>query len=555
MNGKFPNHYPFVPMPRVLARPATCSRLLALAGLAAQVAAFPQSFSKSATEGSQSKYSLTGTVVNSVTGEPIRRALVEVSTGPNPLALTDGNGQFEFHDLPPGQMSINVRKPGYFAEPELQNSSHTAMADVGPDPEPLTLKLVPEAVISGKVQSLDGAPIESLLVHLFTSRIEDGRRRWEQTFNDTTNDEGEFRIANLKPGVYYLEFGPGWSSHVLDPTKRTGDTYPALFYPGTADLSSATPLEVAPGQQLIADLTVKAVPFVKVSGVISGANPGNGVQLQFEDQFGNNFSDVQRFDAATGQFQAAAPAGIYTLTATTWFGGAEQTAEVPLNLLSDVSGIRLTLAPGGPIPVYVSTEETRSSSRTTAGRGNMPVPSLRFIDANHLLSQNYAGVEGDPQSGVFTVPNLRPGRYLVEVGANDPWYVETARCGQTDLLSEELNITVGSQTPPIEVLLRDDGATLNVEVSADTQMASATVVVEADRGSFIQTAHISGARGTLELENLPPGRYNVFAFDHADRLEYRNRDVLERHASRATPVTLQPDGQQKVDVQLITVTE
>jgi len=64
---------------------------------------------------SETKYSLSGTVVNVLTGEPIRRALVQIYMGPGQASLTDDSGHFEFNGLPPGQASVTVQKPGFFS--------------------------------------------------------------------------------------------------------------------------------------------------------------------------------------------------------------------------------------------------------------------------------------------------------------------------------------------------------------------------------------------------------------------------------------------------------
>jgi Carboxypeptidase regulatory-like domain len=68
---------------------------------------------------SETKYSLSGTVVNAVTGEPIRRALVQIYMGPEQASLTDDTGHFEFNGLSPGQTSVTVQKPGFFSEGEV----------------------------------------------------------------------------------------------------------------------------------------------------------------------------------------------------------------------------------------------------------------------------------------------------------------------------------------------------------------------------------------------------------------------------------------------------
>ncbi len=111
---------------------------------------------------SETKYSLSGTVVNVLTGEPIRRALVQIYMGPGQASLTDDSGHFEFNGLPPGQASVTVQKPGFFSEGEAaRKGSSPALVTVGPEADAIVLKLIPEAAIQGKIQSEDGEPIEA----------------------------------------------------------------------------------------------------------------------------------------------------------------------------------------------------------------------------------------------------------------------------------------------------------------------------------------------------------------------------------------------------------
>src|SRR5258707_5633868 len=81
--------------------------------------AFPQSLRPS----SQDKYSLTGMVINSVTGEPVRGALVQIYMNGQASRLTGTDGKFQFDGLPGGQINITARKPGFFSQEELENQS------------------------------------------------------------------------------------------------------------------------------------------------------------------------------------------------------------------------------------------------------------------------------------------------------------------------------------------------------------------------------------------------------------------------------------------------
>jgi hypothetical protein len=72
----------------------------------------PAEPSKSASE----EHAVAGTVINSVTGEAIPRAVVEISGRVNRATITDSSGHFEFNSLDEGSISIVVAKPGFFDE-------------------------------------------------------------------------------------------------------------------------------------------------------------------------------------------------------------------------------------------------------------------------------------------------------------------------------------------------------------------------------------------------------------------------------------------------------
>src|SRR5579872_262456 len=90
------------------------SQLLPALAMCQAVPGFPAS-------SSDANYTLNGTVVNLITGEPIRRALVRLNIGGERLAFSDSSGHFEFDGLPAGPASVVVQKPGYFGEEQLEN--------------------------------------------------------------------------------------------------------------------------------------------------------------------------------------------------------------------------------------------------------------------------------------------------------------------------------------------------------------------------------------------------------------------------------------------------
>src|SRR6185369_8241536 len=227
-------------------------RKLAVIVLVSAVSAAAQnSYSSSASPVSDpndnKRYTLSGTVVNSVTGEPIRRALVSLFSNQQATVMTDSDGRFEFEGLPRGRTSVSAQKPGFFGEQELSGSGgrgRLSQFAVGPDAPAVVVKLVPEAIISGRILDTDGLPIRGLILRAITQKVVQGRKEWQQGMTARTDADGGYRIINLMPGAYYLIAGPGRAPAFVTGTDDTSDLgYPAVTYP-----SKTAPVQISAGQ-------------------------------------------------------------------------------------------------------------------------------------------------------------------------------------------------------------------------------------------------------------------------------------------------------------------
>src|SRR5437764_658432 len=98
------------------------------------------------------KYKLEGTVINSVTGEPVPRALVQLNAAVMETVLTGPDGRFHFAAVPEGQIAVSAQKPGFFQkEPGKPHAWPPYGITVGPETGPITVMLVPEGAIYGHV--------------------------------------------------------------------------------------------------------------------------------------------------------------------------------------------------------------------------------------------------------------------------------------------------------------------------------------------------------------------------------------------------------------------
>jgi hypothetical protein len=536
------------------------------------------SFSPHAQLSSQAPtYSLRGTVVNSVTGEAIRGALVQVYLGGQKALLTGPDGKFQFDALPAGQTSPNAQKPGFFTPQQITPSARPPLITVGPDSSPVTLKLVPEAILYGRISGDAGEPIESLPVKLFSERIENGQRVRRELRTIVTNEDGEFRVADLMPGGYFLFVGPSQAeSFFAEASGRRAQGYPAFFYPGSPDLSSATPIAITAGKHEEINIAVTLQPFYRISGTVSRPSSVQRAGLQVFNAAGQSIGTGFRFDQENGTFQTQwLPAGLCTVTASAHDNKTQQafSASASLNLASDLSGVHLAVVPGVTIPVSVRVETTHDNSSTAPSQG-LVNSSSGFRGNSAQVNDVRAQVNLTPKDPMFSrmrygsqvvqnaeshslaLSNVPAGTYSAEIFPNGPYYVQSATSGFTNLLREDLTVAPGGSVPPIQIVLRDDFASLEGKVSYDGQVESAVVIAipeDAPRRSRNVAAY--NPNGQFGLPQLAPGPYKVLAVDRLEGFEYANPEVLRKYLSKTRDVTLWPDQKASVNLEVVRVGE
>jgi hypothetical protein len=519
------------------------------------------------------KFTLSGTVVNSVTGEPIRRALVQMNGRVEASVLTDFEGSFKFEGLAAGTTYLTARKPGFFAEQELNNDAGPPLSvEVGPNAGTVSLKLVPEGTISGKVVDAEGQPVEDLPVVVYVQRIMDGTKHRVQQNRTTTDADGHFKIATLQPGTYFLAAGPGSGfprrRRRIVPTSRD-EGFPQVFYPASPELISASPINVSPGQDSEADFSIRTEQMYRVAGTVAGFTPGMSMGLQVQTNAGEYLPMRHFLDNRTGDFRAQLLAGSYRLHMTAQSEGQVLAANVPLMVNSDIADLAIVLSPTVNIPVVIRSDGGNGTSamvsESTNAGSTASLRAMRFLQhaqqASVRLSSGdtfaggrdfWASPGDDAKEPALAVRNVEPGTYSVEINTNGSYYVQAASCGDTDLLREDLRIAPGAHPPPIQVTLRSDPGTISGKVQSGGQPSKAGVLLIPDRGGANKAQSTStGQDGEFQFGLLAPGDYRVLAFDHIDKLEYRNPDVLEAYLSRASRVTVQASDTAKTTVEMI----
>ncbi|MCU1284815.1 MAG: hypothetical protein JWO13_1165 [Acidobacteriales bacterium] len=502
------------------------------------------------------KYTLSGRVVNSETGDPIPNALVQVTGARVGATFTDREGRFEIPNVFGPKVMFSARKPGFFDERETRGGdgqSRTTL-DLEITKSPLLIKLVPEGIIFGRVLVENNEPFEGVSVRAMHYVVRRGRKVWEAAAHGTTDDQGDFRIAGLKPGSYFLATGARFGQSAFtppDPNEKR-QAYVSTFYPGVADLASAAPIALRAGGSFQLEMSLKLTPVFLVTGTIKGIAPGQQVNLKISNSTSDESSPfpIQRAGNRS-EFRALVPAGLSTLFVTTQ-GDPDHVmyAEKLLDVKGDTPNVYVELSPLLPIPVNVRVENTKPPvtqfTRQFGRPGENVSLTLHPVDVTkHSIG---AGRDGNRLTMAINAP---PGSYVVDVSQmSESYYVQAIVRGAVDLTREEMTVVAGDASP-VEITVRDNAAVVLGRVQDGDSGAAATIILVPDRSPLLFRVGNSSPEGIFQLYGMAPGDYRVYAFDYADDLEYSNPQVLAEFADRSTHVTLDADKTTRVTLNVI----
>lgn len=480
-----------------------------------------------------------GVVIDSATGEPIPRALVTLGGREFHSMLTGGDGGFSFDEIPVEHMYVQARRPGYF---------EGSLTFVRPDKtKDLVVKLTPAGLIFGQVVDENGEPIESAQVRLMQQRMFFGKRKWVNGPTAQTNDRGQYRLPDLRPGNYIVAVGP-----VMDGSSGEGKTgYATSFYPKAPDPASATPIHISAGEQNEADFELSRVPVFKVAGVVTGPKT-QGINVFLTDTSGSQIGIFARQDQATGQFEIrGVPRGTYTLRAQ---GSVEQgdplvaSAEVTVN--ADVSGVALLLHAPIVIPIDVR-GDPQQPVEVSSGPSSPHVPPINIQAISETNDEGgYMIWEGPPDNGRLVLHLPGPGTYNIIASSYGSSYIRSATSGNTDLLTNPLVVPSSGGVDPIEIVLASDGARVNGVVRGTIGPALVVAVPDSEgRQPAVLPSAVQG--GQFSFRSLAPGDYSFYAIHPREQMDYSDRDALTPFRSKAVHVTLTPNQSADITLDLI----
>jgi hypothetical protein len=508
------------------------------------------SFAQSAVPVEPGLYRIAGRTVSAADGSTLQGATVRIlntkTQQPVASVVSGEDGSFEFTKLKADKYSLSGVTGGYLESPydEHDNFSSAIVTGAGVDTESLILKITPEAILSGRITDEVGDPVRGASIMLYREDREEGRSRITGFRNAQTNDLGEYELATLPPGEYFIsaKATPWYAIHPLvansgnfvkaaGAVNRNLDVaYPTMFYADSTGSDGATPITVRAGNHVDIDLHLRPQPAVVVNVRASSVQLQQLVFGQPEDVEG----PMQGGD--NGTVLSGIPPGRYILKQSNQAGNGKS---MEIDLTSDNGIIDATSGEDtGIVKMHLRGENGLGSASVT-------MVALRNKDGGIATSQNVS------EKGEVEFVGVKPGEYRVSVFGEDNhvYHVSKLLHENGEALNGLLSVAAGT-TASFTVRVAKPSCVVEGFVRKDGKAFAGAMVVlvpaGADADIELFRRDQSDLDGSFVLANVMPGKYIAIAIQDGWVLEWGKPEVLARYLLKGIPVTVSSSEQQSL---------
>jgi hypothetical protein len=286
---------------------------------------------------------IAGRVIVEGTGAPISGARVMLLPsmphsgpfGPPAQAISDRDGVFVFENVGAGDYRLDAQKTGYVGHTFESGPPPRIHVVAGQALDGVVVAMKRGAVITGRVLDPAGEPLPDISV-MALRRL--NRRQGElgnlvpgPGAGQQTNDIGEFRIAGLPPGEYFVAASPRPAfplgatgltpaTQIAAPSAQS-TTLATTYFPGTTDQLAARPVAIQAGETINGiEITMQVTQAFRVSGRVVDENnaPVEGAMvMMFRESPSAPGPAGSARSRSDGRFTIpAVPAGTYRLNAS-----------------------------------------------------------------------------------------------------------------------------------------------------------------------------------------------------------------------------------------------
>jgi len=525
-------------------------------------------------------YEVSGIVVDSRSHLPLTNARISLAPTESRERkleqVTQQDGRFAFAVSQPGKYVLAVTKPGYppqdYKQAGFVGASTAIVVREGQDTTSLVFEARRGSVISGLVRDEDSEPVGNALVTVYQSALMDGERRVIPRGQTRANAAGEFRLAGLPRGSYYVcAMGRPWFADFLiqlqevqqnvtqfqfhrgmpavpsdeqpeeaapsppkfspDPNTR-GTAFLTMFYPNAQSVEQASLVRVEAGDEAQVSITLPLVRAVSVKATINA--PGEisdgmaSLTKKVNDRYVSFLGGWVSKDK-TVQFRNVPP-GSYEIVASSQAGTGASSWEVREPVEVGASDLEVTLRP----------QPMSSLSGRVLFAGERPAAQPDLFVTVHDEEGHSMHSEVNSQ-GSYWLSRLPAGRYEVTAGNKD--YLAAYLTGPA---GERLPLTIAissGETIQRDLTLTQAVSTIEGTVeNAGAPLVGAFVLLIPKNSSerWAYRVDQTDSDGSYRLSTIPSGEYFLIALSDGEDVAYRDPKIAATLANAAKSVHVDP---------------
>jgi protocatechuate 3,4-dioxygenase beta subunit len=525
---------------------------------------------------------------------------------------TGVGGRFAFEKVPPSPGYWLVATHGeihmrtIYEQRGLNGPGSQIPVASGQQLRDIRVAMLPTGQISGRVIDTMGKAVSDASVLIMRPYYREGGRALTPAKSFvSTNRRGEYQVAGLTPGLYYVRVvinnincNPVFQrrageempdvAHLMGLRPSVGcvesEGYPFIYFPGTADEPEARAVDLRAGGRIDSiDVVVSKVHIRRVQGLV--VNPETGLTvpsqlLWFRSGALRGSPPLLTIEAVSGSFDVRNMLpGSYTIVALSKDGNPPLKGFLALNVAADdLNGLRIPVTPGfqlkGRVAIPASTGNANDLSKVIvtlrpdapSTTGLLPSPTwlapeiqgaVFYSEAGLLPTLEVPPVRSTLNNGALEFRRISPWNYQVEV--RQPFedaYVKSIRLGKVDLLAEGLHVE-GPLQGELEIELAAPAGHIEGHVldGAQKPVNALRVVLmrEATRrgGQDLQRTTLTDEAGHFQFEQLSPGDYRVFAWEFAEDGSWLDADFIRLYEDKGVPVHIEQGSRETLEIRPI----
>lgn len=380
-----------------------------------------------------------------------------------------------------------------------------------------------------------------------------------------TSDTGEFRLADLRPGRYILSVLPLDRSAMMGdaPARNTSgrpeEQYITTYYPSALEEKDARQVDVEAGHQVPGlDVTLRKTAVYRVRGNLTGfsgmprtvrlmAMPADGHMIGPMSNSPSILKDDWSFEIS------GLKPGAYTITAIPMQkagSGGQTRVEVGRE---NVENVVIANTPPASIAVTVRLEGGIEKWEQSSGK-KWAMTSLRvnLWSTEAIMSAASGGTV--KEDGTLTINSSLGGKARAIVSPLPQGiYLKSILAGDQELIDSGIDF---ANSPPSRlefVLAAGTGEASGVVRDAKEQPSVGAVVTLIPRSASPERLDLNrttttNQTGNFTLPNLPPGDYDLIAWEEVEPGAHLDPEYVKPHDSYKKRIEIKPNGQTQVQL-------